>query len=111
MHVALLPHRLKGSSRKIAREGPISIERRLVSYIPIRYVSAYHNAMADVLERRSEEPESAFGAEEPRKSVRRRSSRRIRNGASRGGDLDENHDSFFVISPPHESLESAPRIS
>ncbi len=113
LHVALLPHRLKGSSKKIARERSacISIEWRLVSYIPIIYVSAYHNAMADLPERRTKEPESLLRGSSPPKAVRRRSSRRDRNGASRGGDLDENPDSFFVISPPHEPLESAPRIS
>ena len=67
--------------------------------------------MADIPERRSEEHGSLLRGSSPPKAVRRRSSRRDRNGASRGRDLDENPDSFFVISPPHEPLESAPRIS
>lgn len=84
---------------------------RLVSYIPVEYVSAYHNAMADVPECRSEEPESLLRDSSPPRAVRRRSSRLRRNEANRGGDLDENPHSSFIISPPHEPLESAPRIS
>ena len=82
----------------------------MVSYIPIKYVSVYHNAMADAPKWRSEEPESRLRDSSPPKTVRRRSSRRDHNGANRGGDLDENPRSFFVLSPPHEPLESAPRI-
>jgi hypothetical protein len=86
----------------------------LVSFIPVKFVLAYHNAMADILECGSEEslhPKSLLRDSSPPKAVRRRSSKRDRNGANRGGDLDENPSSFFIISPPHEPLESAPRIS
>ena len=88
----------------------ISIEWHLVSYIPIKYVSAYHNAMAGVPGRRSEEPESLLRDSSHPKAVRRRSSRRGRNEANRGGNLDENPHPSVIISPPHEPLESAPRI-
>jgi hypothetical protein len=66
--------------------------------------------MADVPESRSRAPKSPLRDSSLPKAVRRGSSRRSRNEANRGGDLDENPHSFFVISPPHEPLQSVPRI-
>jgi len=68
--------------------------------------------MADAPERRSEEslrPKSRLRDSSPPKAPRRRSSRRHRNGANRDGDLDENPQSFFIISPLPEPPEPTPR--
>lgn len=82
-----------------------------MSYIPIKYGSAYHNAMANVPECKSEEslrPKSLLRNSSP-PTARRRSSRRDRN-ANQDGDPDENPPSFFVISPPPEPLETTSQI-
>jgi hypothetical protein len=100
---------------EVARKGfvGILIEWLLVSYFPVKYVAAYHNAMADVPECRSEESLRAkllLRGPSPPQTVRRRSSKRDHSRANRDEDTDENPPSFFVISPPPEPLDPAPRI-
>ena len=118
LHLTLSLHALKDLSSKITCKGSayllIEIEWLLASYFPVKYASAYHNAMADVPGGRSKEsllPSSPLRDSSPPKTVRRRSSKRDREEANRDGDPDENPPSFFVITPPPEPAPRIPRLT